>query len=89
MNNNDDYYPLKVFFDVIYIFGYVFIWGAFLLIVTIAVETNGFPNGLMEGLIFGSLITVLGCFKNYRSHRDAVEAGRKLWSYFQGKTDLF
>ena len=88
MNNNDEYYPLKVFFDVMYFLGHVLIWGGFLLIVIIAVKTNGFPEGLIEGLIFGSLIAALSWFKNFKSHRDAVDAGRKLRSYFHGDTEV-
>jgi hypothetical protein len=87
---NDKFFRfLEKFHKFLKIIGYIVSLGGFLLIVVAATISQGFPNGFLGGLVFGSIFALLSWLGFRLDYKRAVEARKKLQAYYQGQTDVF
>jgi hypothetical protein len=69
--------------------GHIITWGGFLFIVIMATVVQGIPNGLIVGLIVGSLFAFASRLGFRKSYNGAEEARKKLFAYSQGHKEVF
>lgn len=79
---------LETYHNAFKVLGYIITWGGFLLIVVMATGAQGFPNGLIAGLVFGSLFAFVSWLRFRTSYNNAVGAREKLIAYSQGHTEI-
>ncbi len=86
-NKWDD--ALEAYQNIFKSLGSFIIWGGFILIVIVSIYTQGFPEGLVGGLIVGAIVAFVGWLRLSNSDQSTAEAREKLLAYAPGHKEVF